>query len=239
MSSQSSRALDTGIIHLPVSRTARVATAGEPGASVEELWIVVHGYGQLAPLFIRHFSPLADGTRWILAPEALSRFYHEMPDAERHLGVPPEQRRVGAAWLTREERDAEIEDSVQYLDAVFRMARLHVRPDVKLVVLGFSQGVSVASRWLAMSELEPMAHHLICWSGSVPQELVDADLTIRARHATLVVGDADPWVKQATVEEQRQRLSVLAVEPRVMTFSGGHRMDPPTLASLLERPAAM
>ena len=222
-----------GIIELPVTRAARVAVAGEPASTVRELWIVIHGYGQLAPLFIRHFEALANGTRWVLAPEALSRFYHEMPDAVKHGNMPAEQRRVGAAWLTREERDQEIADSVGYLDSVYRMARVHLSPDVPLVVLGFSQGVSVACRWLALSELSPTAEHLICWSGSVPAELDPAYHRIDARRTTLVVGNEDPWVASGVLALQQERLASLAVEPRVVTFSGGHRMDAPTLAAVV------
>lgn len=233
MSTFNPAAATRGIIELPVTRTARVAVAGQPSPGVRELWIVIHGYGQLAPLFIRHFEPFADGTRWILAPEALSRFYHEMPNAEVHANVPPEQRRVGASWLTREERDQEIADSVGYLDAVFRMARIHLAPGARLVVLGFSQGVSTACRWLAHSELSPEAEHLICWSGSIPLELNPASHNIAANRATLVVGDRDPWVKPEVLSLQQSRLAALAVEPRLVTFSGGHHMDAGTLAGVL------
>src|SRR5690606_26864342 len=178
-------------LHLPVTRTARIATAGEPGSATRELWIVCHGYGQLATLFVRHFAGLADGTRWILAPEALSRFYHEMPDAVKHAGMAAQERRVGAAWLTREDRDAEIEDGVGYLKAVHRLALERVAPDTRLVVLGFSQGVSVVCRWLALAPDAPPVDHLICWCGPVPQELVDGGRSISARRATLVAGDED------------------------------------------------
>ena len=47
------------------------------GTGVREVWFVLHGFGQLSPYFIRHFGVLADGTRLIVAPEALNRFYLE------------------------------------------------------------------------------------------------------------------------------------------------------------------
>ena len=40
--------------HLTVSRTARYFTLGPDGAPVRELWIVLHGYAQLASRSIRH-----------------------------------------------------------------------------------------------------------------------------------------------------------------------------------------
>jgi hypothetical protein len=98
---------DPGIIvhELAVPRTARVATLG--GRNADEVWLVLHGYGQLASQFLHSFLPAARPGRLIVAPEALSRFYTtRKPD------------RVGATWMTREARDAEIQDYLGYLDLV-------------------------------------------------------------------------------------------------------------------------
>ncbi len=61
--------------HISVTRTARYYTLGEISRGVAEVWFVCHGYGQLAERFIRHFAALDDGTRLVVAPEALGRFY--------------------------------------------------------------------------------------------------------------------------------------------------------------------
>lgn len=199
---------------------------------MRELWIVCHGYGQLSTLFIRHFQPIAGDTRWILAPEALSRFYHEMPSAAKHADLPVDERRVGAAWLTREDRDRDIADGVEYLTAVHQLAATQVPHDARLTVLGFSQGVSVVSRWLALAADPPRVDHLICWSGAVPPELADGSRRISAARATVVSGSEDPWVRPGTVEAQEERLISLGVRPTLVRFEGGHRMDAATLASI-------
>jgi hypothetical protein len=98
--------------HLPVSRTARYFTIGEPHASLRELWFVCHGYGQLAGRFVRHFESIDAPHRMIVAPEALSRFYVEVP------GKTHADTHVGASWMTREDRLSDIEDYVEYLDAL-------------------------------------------------------------------------------------------------------------------------
>jgi len=95
--------------HLPVSRTARYFTIGEPDASLTELWFVCHGYGQLAGRFVRHFESIDAPHRMIVAPEALSRFYVEV------AGKTHADTHVGASWMTREDRLSDIEDYVEYL----------------------------------------------------------------------------------------------------------------------------
>src|SRR5881398_3935866 len=95
--------------HIGVSRSARYFTLGEKPQGVAEVWFACHGYGQLAARFLEKLRVLDDGRRCVVAPEGLSRFY---------LSESPAERRVGASWMTREDRLAEIDDYVPYLDGV-------------------------------------------------------------------------------------------------------------------------
>src|SRR5213592_1979241 len=95
--------------HIGVTRGARYFALGTSSGEVGEVWFACHGYGQLAARFLEKLRVLDDGRRYLVAPEGLSRFY---------LSESPTERRVGASWMTREDRLAEIEDYVRYLDAV-------------------------------------------------------------------------------------------------------------------------
>src|SRR5690606_29110285 len=97
--------------HTTVPRTARYYTLGRAGPELGQVWFVCHGYGQLAARFIRRFRGLDNGRRLIVAPEALSRFY-----VGDHGGPHGPESRVGATWMTREDRLREIDDYVRYLD---------------------------------------------------------------------------------------------------------------------------
>src|SRR2546427_10238453 len=127
--------------HLSVARTARYFTLGEISPGVREVWFVCHGYGQLAGRFLRHFEPLADGTRLLVAPEALSRFYLEGTTG------PARERKGGATWMTSEDRLSEIDDYVRYLDALHAEGFARVeRGAVTRPLLGFSQAPATACR---------------------------------------------------------------------------------------------
>src|SRR5256885_14142400 len=125
------------------ARTARYFTVGSlRGAG--EVWFACHGYGQLASRFLEKLRVLDDGTRFLVAPEGLSRFY---------LSESPTERRVGASWMTREDRLAEIEDYVRFLDAVYAdVLGLIDRSQMTVHALGYSQGAATASRWAAMGK---------------------------------------------------------------------------------------
>ncbi|MDQ2666613.1 MAG: phospholipase [Gemmatimonadota bacterium] len=214
-----------------VPRTARYYTLGPTHGFPRELWIVCHGYGQLAARFISHFAPLDDGTRLIVAPEALSRFYLD-PLPERRGQRDP---RVGATWMTREDRLDEIGDYVGYLDLVAGEVRHHLTgASPRIVVLGFSQGTATVSRWLAESDLR--ADHLVLWSGGIPPELDLAHWagTLRGAAISLVAGDADEMVTPEAIAHEAERLSSAGVAFHVHKFEGGHTIDAGALAALAE-----
>lgn len=223
--------------HVEVVRTARYYVVGDVAAA-RTVWIALHGYGQLAGYFARHFAPHAgpEGGLAVVVPEALSRFYLATE------GGRDASARVGATWMTREDRRAEIDDYVRYLDRVLDVA---VGGDGRgnpaapaLAVLGFSQGAATACRWLAHRQREgrPPAVRLVLWGGALPQELdvADPDGVLRRTRPTLVVGDADEFATPSVVAEQEARLAAAGVPYDVVRFAGGHRLDRATLARVLD-----
>jgi predicted esterase len=199
---------------IAVSRSARYFTLGH---AEREVWFVLHGYGQLAARFLRHFEPLDDGTRLIVAPEGLSRFY---------LTEDPAERRVGASWMTKEDRSAEIDDYVRYLDAVYMAV---VGPSrVSVTVLGFSQGATTACRWTALGGAR--VDRLIVWGGEVPPDL---DITkLRARRLSLVYGSRDEYFTPKIVAATEARLREQRVPYDLEPFDGGHEIDAAVLKKL-------
>jgi predicted esterase len=204
---------------ITVTRSARYYTLGEPSEQVREVWFVCHGYGQLAARFIRHFAPLDDGTRLVVAPEGLSRFY---------LTESPTERRVGATWMTKEDRLAEIADYVRYLDATHDDVLQTIKRDgVTVVALGFSQGSATACRWATAGSSR--IDRLIVWGGEVPPDL---DLSaepiarrLRALRLSLVYGSRDEYFTAKVVSGTEVRLHEHAIPYELAPFDGGHEID--------------
>jgi predicted esterase len=194
---------------------------------VRQLWFVVHGHSQLAGPFLQDFSILDDGTRLIVAPEALSRFYLETTGQGRH------GHRVGATWMTREDREAEIADYVAYLDAL--AAHVSERlggptPDTR--VLGFSQGGATVSRWVSMGSTR--IRELILWGSLIPEDVLGAvERMSPAPLVTLVHGTEDTLVPPELRIRQTAALRQSGgIACREWTFAGGHRLDEEVLKSL-------
>jgi len=201
---------------ITAARTARYFTLGGPERA-EEVWFVCHGYGQLAARFLERFRVLESPARCIVAPEALSRFY---------LSENPAERRVGASWMTKEDRLHEIDDYVRYLDAVYA----RVAPAGKRVTaLGFSQGTATLCRWAAFGTSR--IDRLILWGGEVPPDL---DLErLRVPQLTLVYGTRDEFFTPKVVAANEARLREHGISYELRSFEGGHEIHAATLGSLL------
>jgi predicted esterase len=205
--------------HIPVSRTARYYTIGDPAGGPRELWYVLHGYAQLGARFLRRFATLDDGSRLIVAPEALSRFYVERP-GRSHAQAP-----IGASWMTREDRLSEIDDYIRYLDALHAQIiqpLAGARP--RITVLGFSQGAATAARWIERGSAT--ADRLIMWGGLLPPDLDLAASADAFRSLELIVaaGDSDAHLSTTSLADQRERLAKYGLQAREVSYSGGHEI---------------
>jgi len=217
--------------HIEVARTARYWVLGGDVAEPRELWFVLHGYGQLARRFLRRFEALADAGRWLVAPEALSRFYPS--DGTRRHGPGSV---VGATWMTREDREREIADYVRYLDRVAAAVREEVGRAVPSTVLGFSQGVATAARWSVLGAERPV--RLVLWGDFLPPDLdlAQARAAWAGTDVLLVRGSADPALADAVrARAEAEALARAGFAPERLDYEGGHDIEPHALQALVAR----
>jgi predicted esterase len=210
--------------HLTVARTARYYQLGTLSASTRRVWLVAHGYGQLAAYFIRHFAILTEadpeGTV-VVAPEGLSRFYLNGTSG-----------RVGASWMTRDDRLSEIADHCAYLEQLTDTLLAQAGPEVELQVLGFSQGTATVSRWLAHSRRRPK--HLTLWAGSFPEDIEAAATAalLTELPVALVCGTKDGYVNEARFHEQAALLRRHGATVQELQFAGQHELNAEILREL-------
>jgi len=211
---------------LDFSFKARYYKLGEINASTKQVWFVLHGYGQLAQYFIRKFSVLEEQNICVIAPEGLSRFYlEELQTTGR------KNNRVGATWMTKENRLTDIENYIQYLNAVYA---LEIKDNSKPVtVLGFSQGSATASRWVLSGKIN--FERLVLWAGMLPPDMnFDAGSKLLEKKGVyLVYGKADPFLTDDRFAEMHTLAKQLNTEIKEITFEGGHDIDQSALLKLM------
>ena len=209
--------------HLAVTRSARYYQLGELSAHTRRVWFVCHGYGQLAAYFSRHFAFLveADPRIVIIVPEGLSRFY-----------LSGNGGRVGASWMTRDDRLHEIDDHIGFLDQLSDKVLAQCPADVQVTVLGFSQGTATVSRWLAQARFRPA--HLILWAGTFPDDLdpVVARRLLTNLPITVVIGTDDEYISPSQIAQQQHQLQQLGATATLISFTGKHALNRAVLTEL-------
>lgn len=208
---------------IKIPKTARYFLLGEPTEEITTVWFVCHGYGQLASYFIRNFEMLETKQTLIVAPEGLHRFYWE-----KFSG------RVVASWMTKEDREDDILDYVNYLDLLYNEVLATLKhKKIKIVVLGFSQGTATVCRWIANKRSPVDA--LILWAGSLPPDVDFSDELLKTLKIYFVAGDADEFIKEEQVNEYSQLLKEKKLPAEIIRFQGKHELHESTLTALAVR----
>lgn len=200
------------------TKTYRYFTHGNPEIA-EHLIYVLHGYGQLAEFFIRKFQHLSD-KYFIVAPEGPHRFY-----------LTGSSGRVGASWMTKEERETDISDNIHWLDQLDREISSKYSFKKKHLV-GFSQGGATAVRWHYLGKFK--ADQLVIWASVFPPDL-DLKEEILPTDSTknyFVVGSEDEFYSK---EKQQELLAFYKSKGfKTAFYDGKHDIEANTIKQIIE-----
>lgn len=178
---------------------------------------VLHGYGQLTRFFIRKFQSL--NKDWlIIAPEGMHRFYLEGSSG-----------RVGASWMTKENREDDISDNINWLDQLFFKIKSEHPSLSSFHLLGFSQGGATAARWASTKDY---FKSIILWACVFPPDLnqnIELE-NISSKH--FVLGSEDQYYN----EEQQKDLINYYQSKKFAThlYTGDHNIDSEILSKVIQ-----
>ncbi len=209
--------------HIAVRRTARYYVLGELGPQTRTVWFALHGYGQLAQYFIRRFDVLVNAETVVVAPEALSRFY-----SDGNFSKP------GATWMTREDRQHEIDDYVGYLNQLYDTLLVkYDRSHLTINVMGFSQGCATLGRWLTSGHVR--ADRVVLWAGFFSNGLADVidPATLAEVPVSYVYGRQDEYIEQMPdAMAYIDRLKTDLPHIQIIPFDGKHTVERAVLLEL-------
>ena len=182
-------------------------------SKTKNVWIAFHGLGYLSRYFAKYFKHLNPEENFIIIPQAPSKYYQGS-----------NFKHVGASWLTKENTQAETKNVLKYVDAVWEQEKPDVIPN--FIVMGYSQGVSIAARWLASRKIQ--CDYLLLHSGGIPVELKadDFDYLSSETQVTYLYGDNDPYITEAKkTEEQLKGTALFGNNLKITVFEGVHEVN--------------
>ena len=201
----------------------RMDVLGELTSATKHIWIGLHGYGQLVEFFQRPFRDLETEDRAFVFPQAPHKFYIN--------GVSG---RVGASWMTKDERLKDIENQKKYLTTVLNWAHSKA-PTARIHFLAFSQGVATVMRFLGHS---PVAiSTVLAWAGSWPLDASTVNLKALSKiNFQGWFGDNDEFIgRQKQTEIQAYYKNQFELDLDVSIYKGGHKLNQVILISEIAR----
>lgn len=202
--------------NLIIDKTATYYSLGEI-KTAKTIWIVLHGYGYLAEFFIKKFEPILNNETCVIAPEGLSRFYLNGFNG-----------RVGASWMTKQNREEEIADYINYLQKLYEtILTANNHQCSKINIVGFSQGGATACRWFSAKQLK--CTNFILWASVFPEDL-DFNLAPKDSNVYLIYGTGDEFLTQEHIDTLKNKIETTKIGYKIITFDGPHDIPKDILA---------
>lgn len=194
--------------------TNSYSTLNSLSKTTKNVWFVCHGMGYLSRYFLKYFADLNPEENYIIAPQAQSKYY-----------ISPRLKHIGASWLTKENTIAETENVMRYFDAVLKSE--NISNNLNLIMLGYSQGVSVALRYIAKRQLN--CAQIVMMSGGIPKELTSSDFEFLdpKTKVSLIYGTMDAYLDEdrLTIEKNRAFELFGHCDFQIIPFEGKHEVN--------------
>jgi len=197
-------------IEIPV--TIRYFTHGKLSSSTKFIWIACHGYGQLAQYFIKKFEVLDEHEHFVIAPEGMNRFY-----------LNGFSGRVGATWMTKEDRETDIANYCRQLNAILHSIPKEQREHIRLNLFGFSQGTATISRWMEKENIK--CENLILWAGKLAHEVELKKFRSQFNKGYFLLGSEDEFSSEEDIRKYLSSISEFGVNLSFIPYKGNHAVD--------------
>lgn len=178
----------------------------------KNVWLVFHGIGYLSRYFLKYFNELSPEENYIIAPQAPSKYY-----------LNNQYKHVGASWLTKENTVTETDNLLAYINEVYKAE--NIPSHCNLIVFGFSQGVSIATRWIAKNKIN--CSQLVLYAGGIPNELTSAqfDFLENKTSVSVIMGDKDQYLTEERLKAEKKKIETLFKgKAKQIIFDGGHEV---------------
>ena len=202
-------------LKLTAPKTFRYWISGD-FEKANKLIIVLHGYGQLAEFFIRKFNEIPEDYI-VVAPEGMHRFYLNGTSG-----------RVGASWMTKEDRESDITDNLNWLSKLFSELT-EQKTFEKTILLGFSQGGATAARWFYTKKV--LFDQLILWASVFPPDLERPIIQSNSNNYFVIGTEDEYYNTEAQISEIKFYQNIGF---NTLQFEGRHDIENDTLKRILK-----
>lgn len=196
------------VLHISTLQSGRVSII-PPASSPYRVVLGFHGYAESAETQLARLQSIpATGETLYAAPLALHRFYDR-------------QQNVVGSWLTSQDREELSRANIRYVDRALRRLHEQFGRWERLVLVGYSQGASMAYRMAAYGRFSP--DQVITMGGDLPPEL-RAETAFRSCPASflLIRGRSDHFLTAERFEADQRLIAGSGRPVTVFEPDSGH-----------------
>jgi predicted esterase len=137
--------------------------------------------------------------------------------------------------MTSYQRETAIANNHKYLNRMMEEVLSAFEQVPRIHLLGFSQGAATATRWA--SQWEGSLDSLVLWGGGFAHDLAleVAKEKFASTEVILVHGLEDELITEESRKRQEELLLELGKPLKLLTFSGGHEIDPKTVERIINQ----
>ena len=200
--------------YIATTKHARYTEFGNLTDKTKYFWFALHGSKMLCEQMIYKFKDFDPDEHFVIAPEALSRFYLEGFGGD-----------VVATWMTKRDRLYEIHDFSNYLTSLYNSISDKLPNDCQKTILSFSQGVTTTFRWLHASSIT--VDNLIAYSGWIPEDidLTESKTTLNDIKLLYTYGKSDQFLTPNRINALRGIIRKNELSIPIHEYEGGHKID--------------
>lgn len=204
-------------------KIARYSTYGTLGPKTKYFWFALHGSKMLCEQMLYKFKAFNSEEHFVLAPEALLRFY------EKDFGGP-----VVASWMTKRDRLEEIEDFSAYLSGLYSSFEAQLPHTCVKSILAFSQGGTTAFRWLHTRKVE--VDHLIPYACWIPEDisLSESKTDLSKINLLFTYGTEDQFLTDKRIAMVNEVIAQNKLTVKSLPYKGDHRVKKEQLQNIFE-----
>ena len=208
---------------ISITKTARYFFNEIDYKKVTTVVFALHGYGYLAKKFLRKLDFLTSESTLVVCPEGLSRFYFNNFSGK-----------VAASWMTKEDRLDEINDYCNYLNTVFDTIKPNINKNIRIVVLGFSQGTTTMCRWISKDYFK--ISDIIFCSGDIPEDVnYTQSKNFTNANTYYLYGDKDVFLTKKVIEKIKIKIEKSGFRPKIKKFNGSHQIDEKSILEIIKK----
>ncbi len=165
--------------------------------NTKNIWLCFHGLGYLSKYFKKYFEGLDKDLNYVIVLQAPSKSY-----------IGKGFKHVGACWLTKVDTQQEMDNNLNYINQVLVSEKIDRDP--RITLFGYSQGVSIATRFL--KQYHSPITSLIMHSGSIPAELTEEDglhFKMNCSRIIHIAGTKDEYSSGEIIEREKEKIQTL------------------------------